>query len=137
MCSHLVPPSLLCLCTPPQLCLCCHIILPPLYLCCAHKLYHPIHFIYQTPSYFFRLPYFISSISSTIVHHIPFIDHSPSHSYLPYLVISHLIHFIYKSPPLLHLPYLVILMLHCRSVLLSIRLRKIVLLKYILNYALN
>ena len=37
MCNHLVPPSCLCLCTPPHLCLCCYIILTPLHLCCVHK----------------------------------------------------------------------------------------------------
>ena len=67
LCMHLVLPSCLCLCTPPQLCLCCYIILPPLHLCCVHN------------------PKSISFISSTIVHLIHFIDHSPSLSYLPYL----------------------------------------------------
>ena len=73
MCNHLVPPSCLCLCTPPKLCLCCYVILPPLYLCCVH------------------IPKYIPFISSTIVylihsihqiHLIHFIDHRPSLSSL-------------------------------------------------------
>ena len=79
-CNQLVPPSCFCLCTPPQLCLCFYIILPPSHLCCVHK------------------PKTIPFILSTIVYLIHFIDHSPSLSYLPYLII---------------------LMLHCHSALIS------------------
>ena len=60
MWSHLVPPFCLCLCTPPQLCLCCYIILSPLHLCCVHMLE------------------FIPFISTTMVHLTHFIYHSPS-----------------------------------------------------------
>ena len=79
-CNQLVPPSCFCLCTPPRLCLCFYIILPPSHLCCVHK------------------PKTIPFILSTIVYLIHFIDHSPSLSYLPYLII---------------------LMLHCHSALIS------------------
>ena len=63
MCSHLVPPSCLCLCTPHQLCICFYISLLPLHLCCIH------------------IPKSIQFSSSTMVHLIPFIYHSPSHSF--------------------------------------------------------
>ena len=69
MYNHLVPPSSLCLCTPPQLCLCRCIVLPPHHLCCVYK------------------PKPIPFISSTIVYLIHFTDHGLSLSYLPYLVI--------------------------------------------------
>ena len=78
MFNNLVPSSCLCLCTPPQLCLCCYIISPPLHLCCVHKL---------NPSHSFHLPQSISFILSTIAHVFLCIDYSPSLSYLPYLVI--------------------------------------------------
>ena len=55
MCNHLVNRSCLSLCTPPQLSLCCHIILPPIHLCCVH------------------IEKSIPFISSTIVYHINFI----------------------------------------------------------------
>ena len=73
MCNYLVPPSYLCLRTPPQLCLCCYIILPSLHLCCVNR------------------PKSIPFISSTIVYLIHFIDHGTSLSYLQYLVI-HMLH---------------------------------------------
>ena len=63
---------IVCLCTPPQLCLCCYIILTPLHLCCVH------------------IPKSILFISSTIVHLIHFIYHSPIHSFL--LFIAHHFH---------------------------------------------
>ena len=84
MCIHLIPPSCFCLCTPPQFCL---------YYC----------IIYQSPSHSFHLPNSIPFISST---NIPFI------------------HFIYHSPSLSYLPYLVMLMLHCHSALLSRYIKK-------------
>ena len=85
MCNHLVPLSCLCSCTPRQLFLFCCIILRPLHLCCVHK------------------PKSIPSIWSTIVHLIHFTNHSPSFSYLPYLVI---------------------LMLYCHLALLSRQIKK-------------
>ena len=68
MCNHLVPPFCLSLCSPPQLRLCCYIILPPLHLCYIHK------------------PKSIPFISSIVVHLIHFINHGLSLSHLPYLV---------------------------------------------------
>ena len=73
-----------CICV---ICLGCFyvVILPPLHLCCVHK------------------PKSIQLISSTIVHLIHCIDH---------------------SPPLSYLPYSVILMLHCHPDLLSRYIKK-------------
>lgn len=86
-----------CLCISPYLRLCCYIISSPVYLCYVYKLNS------------------IPIILSTAVQLVHFIDHSPSHSYLPYLLI---------------------LMLHCYSVLLSHnRLPNKILLKYINSWA--
>ena len=119
MSNHLVSPSCLCLCTPPQLRLCYYIILPPLHLCypshsfhlpysisfISSTIFHLVHFIYYIPSRLFHLPYSISFISSTIFHLVHFIHHSLSRSFhLLYSIsfisstIFHLVHFIYHSP---------------------------------------
>ena len=68
MCNYLALPSCLCLSTPPQLCL------------------YFLHYVTTNPS-LLCLQKSIPFISSNIVHLIHFIDHSPSPSYLPYLVV--------------------------------------------------
>ena len=93
---------IVCLCTPPQLCLCCYIILPPLHLCCVH------------------IPKSILFISSTIVHLIHFIYHSPIHSFLSFIAHHfHIYHIWSYSCYIVIKPYF------------HDRLRNMILLKYI------
>ena len=67
MYNHLVPPSSLCLCTPPQLCLCRCIVLPPHLLCLQTKA-HPIHFIYHSLSHSFYWSWSITFIFTIFGH---------------------------------------------------------------------
>ena len=67
MCSHLVPPYDMFLCTTPQLWSFCHIILPQLHLCCVYILYL-IHSIYHSPFHSFYWSYSISFIFSIYDH---------------------------------------------------------------------